>query len=368
MDLTAEMILLHLRREHLGEVEAERFCPSFRRRLTRSTEAGRGFAFNVDRILNRYLDYAGAVRRLASSDRFDVFHLVDHSYSQLVHSLPPGRALVTCHDLDTFRCLLEPEAESRPLWFRALTRRTLDGLRKAAFVTCDSDATREAVMRHGLLPKDRLKTIYLGTHPECSPLPDPEADRRAEALVGFPKKAEAVELLHVGSNIPRKRIDVLLRVFAEVLATRPDARLLKVGGTFTPEQDRLARELGVFGRIVFLPFFSPAESRDRATLAAIYRRADVLLQPSDAEGFGLPLAEAIACGTRIVASDIPVLREVAGEWATYAKVGDVKAWVEATLSSSIAPRPTPPEKSRFHWTRHVDDLVKLYREMCRETV
>jgi len=60
------------------------------------------------------------LRRLSRSlkpqlDRFDLFHLVDHSYSQLIHDLPPGKAVITCHDLDTFRCVLEPASAASAL-------------------------------------------------------------------------------------------------------------------------------------------------------------------------------------------------------------------------------------------------------------
>ena len=62
---------------------------------------------NADRLLNRFVNYPRYLRQHASE--FDVFHIVDHSYAQLVHELPAARTVVTCHDLDTFRCLLDPE-------------------------------------------------------------------------------------------------------------------------------------------------------------------------------------------------------------------------------------------------------------------
>ena len=75
----------------------------------------------------------------ALAPRFEVFHLVDHSYSQLLHGLPAGRTLVTCHDLDTFRSVLQPHDEPRPAPFRWMTQRILSGLRLAAHIACDSD-------------------------------------------------------------------------------------------------------------------------------------------------------------------------------------------------------------------------------------
>ena len=81
---------------------------------------------NADRLVNRLWTYPRHLRRWRS--HFDVFHIVDHSYAQLVHALPPGRTGVFCHDLDAFRCLLEPGQERRPLWFRVLARHVLAGL------------------------------------------------------------------------------------------------------------------------------------------------------------------------------------------------------------------------------------------------
>ena len=82
------------------------------------------------------------------------------------------------------------------------------------------------------------------------------------------------------------------------------------------------------------PFLRPADR----TLAAVYRRAALVLQPSEAEGFGLPVAEALACGTPVLASDLAVLREVGGEAAVYRAVGDVPAWSDGRAR---APRRTP---------------------------
>jgi glycosyltransferase involved in cell wall biosynthesis len=373
MDLVAEMVLTHLEARQGGSVAATRVCPPFRRRAERLALGGLvPVAHKVDRLLNRMVDYPRIARRLARHGDFDLFHLVDHSYSQIVHALPPGRTIVTCHDLDTFRCLLEPACEPRPRWFRAMTRRILDGFCKAAAVACASEATRARIVAHGLHPAERLRVVYLAVHPECRPEPDAAADAAAERLLGPADPEGSPELLHVGTTIARKRIDVLLRVFAAVRRAVPGARLIKVGGVLHPDQRRLAAELGITGAITTLPRFCPRDRRARAILAALYRRAALVLQPSDAEGFGLPVAEALACGAAVLASDIPVLREVGGPCCAYRPVGAIAAWTEAALELLDQRRRDGPSwrdrrarglawAARYRWTTHVDQLVEIYR-------
>ena len=96
--------------------------------------------------------------------------------------------------------------------------------------------------------------------------------------------------------------------------------------------------LGLEPHIIVLPFL------ERRVLAAVYRRAAVVLQPSDREGFGLPVAEAMACGTPVVASDLPPLREVGGAMASYCPVGDVEAWT-STVSELLDERSTPSTRT-----------------------
>jgi glycosyltransferase involved in cell wall biosynthesis len=371
MDLVGEMILTYLRKEHVGEVAAIRICPPFHPRFTHASWRGvAATARNSDRLLNRLVDYPRALRAIVRLGGFDLYHLVDHSYSQLVHVLPPGRAVVTCHDLDTFRCLLEPSREPRSRWFRAMARHVLSGLCKAAAIVCDSEATRDGFHTHDLVPDHRLHVIPLGISPEFTPEPMPEADADAARLIGPPDPTAPPDLLHVGSAIPRKRIDVLLCTLAGVRRVYPGARLIKVGGSLTADQARLAHDLGIADAIVGLPFV------DRATLAAVYRRAALVLLPSEAEGFGLPLAEALACGVPLLASDISVLREVGGTAVVHAPVGDVPAWTEAALGLLDDRRRVDlwharraagfAQARQFHWSTHVRQLTALYRSLLSD--
>ena len=319
MDLVADMLTRELAarpREARERLAVSMMRPRFVARLTRIGGAGANrHLFNADRILNRFVDYPRFLR--ARRNEFDLFHIVDHSYSHLVPVAGPQRAVVTCHDLDTFRSIIEPDSETRSRFYTAMAGRILAGFRMAAAVACVSAATRDEVLRHRLAPAERLTVNPNGVADTFNPRPDAGADREARRLLG-PPDAGTLEILHVGSTIARKRIDVALRVFAAIRRELPGVRLIRVGGDFTPPQYQLMDQLGLTADGVrVLPFLS-AE-----VLAAVYRRATLALLPSESEGFGLPVLEAQASGIPVVLSEIPVLRETGGPAATFAAVGDV---------------------------------------------
>ncbi|MFO0851992.1 MAG: glycosyltransferase [Gemmataceae bacterium] len=335
MDLCAEMLLAHLP----PDLAAANLCPPYRRLPLGPT---------LTRAYNRYVRYPAHIRRAA--DRFDLFHIVDHSYAHLVHSLPAGRAGVYCHDLDLFRCLLDPAADPRPWWFRRLARRVLTGLQAAAVVFHNSAATGDELRRTGLVDPARLVHAPLGVAPEFSAAPIDPPD-------WLLKLGSRPWVAHVGSCIPRKRVDVLL----DLLAANPDLWLVKVGGQWTPSQRATISRHGICDRIVHL------DSLTRTEVAAVYRHAGAVLVPSSAEGFGLPVIEALACGAAVIASDLPALREAGGPAAVYALVGDVPGWsaaVQRVLAGHAPPRSDRLAwAGRFTWAAHAEAIAAVYRRL-----
>jgi len=368
MDLIGEMLAASLGTECGGEIQADLLRPGLRRRFSQLPMVGRSALLgNADRLLNRFSYYPHWLRQRVSN--YDVFHLVDHSYSQLVHALPPDRTVVTCHDLDTFRCLLEPEREQRPKWFREMTRRILSGFQSAAHVLAVSSATRDELLHYGLFPPERISVVPNGVHPSCSLQPDRRADCEAGELL---RNVQApCLLLSVGSTLARKRVDVLLRVFAAVRQELPGVHLVRVGD-LTAQHRELARELGILDAISVFGFLG------RETLAAIYRRATLLLHPAVAEGFGLPLIEAMACGCPVLASDIPVLREVGGAAAVYCPAGDIAAWKTAVLTM-LAEKSQQPgawqarrelgvdHAARFSWAENARATRRVYQKIMQQS-
>ncbi len=366
MDLFGDMLLQSYTAEHASEIEVELLRPPLRHRLSKIPGFGHaGLCWNADRLLNRFHDYPAWLRKRSAN--FDLFHLIDHSYAQLILHLPAERTVVTCHDLDTFSCLLEPQSNPRPRWFRAMAQRSLNGFLRAAHVICVSEFTRANVLRYGLFAPERLTVIHPGADPVFF------SSQFSNAAPGHaPSKGAASQdtkyLLHVGSTIRRKRIDVLLRVFARVVSEFPDLQLVRVGGRLTAEQWRLAEQLGIAGQVIQSPHLTKPE------LAAMYRQAAMVLQTSDAEGFGLPVVESMACGCQVVASDIAPLREAGGKAAEYCPVGDIDRWSETVirllLERQMSPRDWEARQGRarqhaagYTWTENANRTIGIYQRV-----
>ena len=320
--------------------------------------------FFADRILNRMMFYPQRIRRTVSG-RFDVYHVVDHSYAQLVHALPEGRTIVSCHDIDTFRSLAQPKEDPRNPLFNAMTRRILSGLRRAALIVCGSVAAHDDLVQFRLADPSRLRIVPNGIDPALLE-PPPEAARvRAAALL--PPERGVFDVLHVGSDIPRKRLDRLVDIVVTLRKRGHWIRLVRVGSRLRQET-RLRMEELALADIVELPFI------DRDVLRAIYERCDLLLLTSDREGYGLPVLEAFAAGKPVVASDIPALRESSGGLATLVPADSLHDWVAAIEQVLSAGDPTGAlaAERRAHaaartWDDHVRGLLPVYAELLGET-
>jgi glycosyltransferase involved in cell wall biosynthesis len=355
MDLVADMLYERMSAMPNGLV-VDKIRPAMRIRVGGPVQDDRP-PHNADRFLNRFWDYPRYIRTRVAD--YDWFHVCDHSYAHLVRELPSARTGVYCHDIDAFRCLVDPEIEPRPRWYRAMARRILSGLRSAAIVFYSSSSVRDEIERHRLVDPARLVYAPYGVSQEYLAR-GRSTDEDSTASFAW---RDTPFLLHVGSCIPRKRIDVLLEVFALVRARHQDLRLLHVGGAWTSNQKQQIERLGLVDAVVHVP-----EVR-RVDLATLYRHAQLVLLPSDAEGFGLPVIEGLACGATVVASDITVLREVGGDAVVYCPVGDVELWAE-TVGSLLEHRSSAPElerrlarSERFSWDAHANTIREAYERL-----
>jgi glycosyltransferase involved in cell wall biosynthesis len=174
--------------------------------------------------------------------------------------------------------------------------------------------------------------------------------------------------------------DLYERGAEEVAAARaryrlPEDYLLWVGGLQTPDPRKRVGALARTPRelpLVLVGATKPwAHELPGVTLtghvpddhlAAIYSGARALVFPSDDEGFGLPTVEALACGTPVVATDIPVLREVLGDRATFVEVGDLEGLLAA---GAVAARPAPAPPA-WSWADAARATWRVYADIARE--
>ncbi len=361
IDLCADMLCQYLQAEHHQSFDIQKLQPQFKWRFSKLPILGKKRVFlNTDRLINRFWDYSQYLKKQVNN--FDLYFLADHSYAHLVHGLPCDRTGIFCHDLDTFRCLLEPEQNPRPSWFRAMSTHILKGLQKAAIVFYTTEQVRQEIEYYKLVESQRLVHAPLGIAPEFTPNPQtsifsPTIKQLVQQLDNSPF------LLHVGSCIPRKRIDILLDVFALIRQEFPHLSLVKVSGEWTPAQLEQINSLGLKEKII------PLHNLTRETLAALYRLARLVLVTSEAEGFGLPVIEALACGAIVVGSDIPVFREVAANALVYCPVGEIAVWAQKVSELLKYPHHAPNQElrlaqaNRYSWSAHAKIISQAYLEL-----
>jgi glycosyltransferase involved in cell wall biosynthesis len=203
---------------------------------------------------------------------------------------------------------------------------------------------------------------------------------------------DAVEAL----QIPRERVAVIKEAPAPTFAPRteaqvdaareryglPESYLLWVGAMRSPDPRKRVAELARAPRTMPLVLVGPASRWARELpavtvtgevtddeLAAIYTGAHALVFPSDEEGFGLPPVEALACGTPVVACDVPALREVLDGRATLRDVDDVDGLL-AAAEAARRPAPAPPpwswrDAAEATWSVYEEALVGYQRDARR---
>lgn len=279
----------------------------------------------------------------------------------LVNVLPlaatvPG--VVTVHDLAFLRA-----PESMPGWRRTyLTALCRASVARARRVIAVSTQTADDLMRHFGTPAGKIAVVPNGVDAAFMPA-DPARAAAFRAARGLPERF----VLFVGTLEPRKNLDGLLRAWARWRAQAPsdfaDVRLVIAGGKgwFCDTIFAQARALRLEGQVLF-PGFLPAEE-----LPDWYRAALGFVYPSRFEGFGLPVLEAMACGTPVLTSTAPSLLEVAGGAALTAPPDDEAALADA-LRLLIEQESLRAELSRrglaraalYSWRRTALETLAVY--------
>ena len=172
-------------------------------------------------------------------------------------------------------------------------------------------------------------------------------------------------VLFVGARNAYKNLETVVRALAVARRVLPDARLVVAGdgdrGEGIEAERTTQASLGLGDAVTYTGLVADVELR------RLYRHAAALVLPSLDEGFGFPLIEALACGTPIIASDIPSSREVAGDLAIFVPPTDVAALARTLVAHLTGDRgPAPDYRARarsrartFNWDRTVRSVARV---------
>lgn len=254
--------------------------------------------------------------------RCDAFYFpATYSYYPVV-GVP---TVVTVHDAIAEKSphLVFSSRQARLFW--ALKQQI--SLRRAAAVVTVSQSAQDDIAGWLGVAKDRITVIREAPDRKFHPRAGGD---RSGALDRLALSPEDRYLLYVGGISPHKNLEVLIRAFQLVAESHPDVRLLLVGDTthdpFLSSTGSIQQLLATTaaGRRVTLTGYLADDD-----LVSLYGGAVASALPSLGEGFGLTAAESAACGTPVVASDIPALVELLGDTALYAPPDDPAAFAGA---------------------------------------
>ncbi len=251
---------------------------------------------------------------------------------------------------------------------RAYTWLVSQTARRAALILTDSQASRQDIVQHLRIPDEQVQAVLLAADERFQPVVDPVELARVQARYSLPGRF----ILYLGGFDVRKNVAGLVRAYAR-WARREVPLLLRSGTSdaiphlviagklpaadtpFTPDPRRIAAEEGIADRVHFIGWVDEADKPALVSLASLF------VFPSLYEGYGLPVAEAAACGAPVVTSNRSSLPEAA-PGAVLVDPDDVDALALSMAEALAAPRPTVPVQRRT-WLDVARETLALLEEL-----
>ena len=278
-------------------------------------------------------------------------------YHGLSHELPTGiksdtTQIVTIHDLIFMR---------HPEWFPfpdrfTYKRKVVHGCQKADLIIAISEQTKTDIMDFLKIREDKIQVIPPHCHPRFYERPDEELTKKTLG----PHPFTSPYLLYVGAVEERKNPLTLIEAFYH-LSSKYHLVLVGTGNKYKKKVLEKIKHLNLQERI-FLP-----ENISSEELPVLYRQAKLFIYPSLFEGFGMPIAEAVASGTPVITSHGSCFSEVGGPSSLYVnplEPEEMAVQMERVLSDETLSKKMSEEGKKyarkFHWEKTSFDMMNAY--------
>lgn len=292
---------------------------------------------------------------------YDLYHFGNHMIARFAMIRRPS--VVTVHDVLQFKYpeILGHKVTSRI--YNYFMEKSIGFLPRADHLICVSGWSKNELLKiFKNIDARKVSVVYNGLdHSVFYPRNKKDARQR---LGWDPNKKY---ILHLGSEIARKQVTLLIKAFKKIKQFHPDAVLIRHGQK-TDASQSLIRELGLENEIIYYGYTLEED------LPFFYSGADLLVQPSSEEGFCLPVIEAMACGLPVVATRLASLPEVCGG----AEAGVIEILDEAGIADVVsqALRLTEDDREsvvkkglhnslRFGWEKTAESVLEVYRKVIQ---
>lgn len=289
---------------------------------------------------------------------FDVFHSPDHTLPLLPVK---AKKIITVHDLSFYK-----HPETFPLMKRTYKKLVTPGsLRRADAVIADSASTKKDIIGIFGTPADKISVVHIGVGEEFKKTDDAGALSRLRHERGLDRPF----ILFVGTLEKRKNIEGLIDAYIIAVREHKISRDLAVVGKKGWLYEGIFKKVRQQGLEAKIKFIFDARQEE---LPLIYNLADLFVYPSLYEGFGLPVLEAMACGTPVITSDVSSLPEVAGDAAILVDPKDAfalaaniaKVLEDPSLRSAMSQKGLARAK-QFGWDKCARETLEVYRAANR---
>lgn len=276
-----------------------------------------------------------------------IIHLPNYSYALPLLLRKRNKTVITIHDLI-------PSVYKFPSVInQMLYKLCLIGIKKADWIITDSENTRKEIIRLLGYPAMKIMVVPLGVNKTVF--------RKKRSI-----EKERYSILYVGTEMPRKNLDILIKAFAKLKQKLPNARLIKVGKSHWPgareKLMNLARNLKVLDSIEFKDYVED--------IVTEYNKAELFVFPSLYEGFGLPVLEAMACEVPVICSDKTSLPEVGGDAVVYFDGHNINDLTEKMFKiltdkrrQKILIKKGLVQAQKFSWKETAKKTIEVYKKV-----